>query len=247
MQVGVTVEPGYRRCRDYVGLIVGQSPLCQHGFSMRDPERPIFHPKQDDSSVHPTVFLHLGQYDRAGQSKIPRPPGILPDPPHHVLADGDTDFGQQFAGPDIRAQRALKKINRWNRTRTGRPDDAQFRPQRAHGRRQFRGRVGMSQTPPYCSGIPNGRMTDQARGRSQNGNGLSNTRVPLKPVLPGECANMQVLTLLADITQLVQAVNVHNNAGGCQPHIKKRHQALSAGENLGLVTILHQDFYHLFG
>ena len=80
-------------------------------------------------------------------------------------------------------------------------------------------------------------MANQACGRSQNGNGLSNTRVPLKAVLPGESADMQVLALLTDIAQLVQTVDVHNYAGGGQPHIEERHQALPPGKNFRLVAI----------
>ena len=57
---------------------------------------------------------------------------------------------------------------------------------------------------------------------------------------------MQILTLLADIAQLVQAVNVHNNTGGYQPHIEEWHQTLPPSENLGLITILNQRRHRLF-
>ena len=55
--------------------------------------------------------------------------------------------------------------------------------------------------------------------------------------LAGAAADLQEAALLLDVLEAGDAADVHQVAGGAQPELEQRQQALPAGEDLGVVRV----------
>jgi hypothetical protein len=60
-------------------------------------------------------------------------------------------------------------------------------------------------------------------------------------VVAGQWADLQVAVGLGDAVQPGQAIHVHEDGGGREAELQQRDEALTAGQDLGVVTVLGQD------
>jgi hypothetical protein len=58
--------------------------------------------------------------------------------------------------------------------------------------------------------------------------------------MPGQCADRDLVAFAADVVQLRQAVDVDQPARARQTQVHHRHQALTAGDDLGAFVVFGQ-------
>jgi hypothetical protein len=63
--------------------------------------------------------------------------------------------------------------------------------------------------------------------------------------VPGKCANAQFAPLLAHIIERIDAINVDEACGTGEPKIHRRHETLSAGKDLSILTVRGEEIQRI--
>lgn len=89
--------------------------------------------------------------------------------------------------------------------------------------------------------IANRRMADVAGRRDEEGRSRTRQVRALDRSLAGEGANRDAAVVDPNVVESGQAVEIDQNTGSGEAHIKEGHQTLAPGQHLGLVAALDQN------
>ena len=99
----------------------------------------------------------------------------------------------------------------------------------------------MSNAPTESAARADRKMPNVPRNPRQKRGECTAADGCLETSVPGKRANAQLATVLAHIIERVDAIDVDQARGTGEPKIHRRHETLSASEDLSLLTVRREE------
>ena len=113
--------------------------------------------------------------------------------------------------------------------------------------RQVRRRIAVGQRSPEGSTVADLGVADLRGGCGQQAGLAADQVTGLHVAVPGEGADSQHVTVVADVGEVRQATDVNHDRRGRQPVLHEGQQGMTAGQELGLVTVLGEEGDRVLG
>jgi hypothetical protein len=155
------------------------------------------------------------------------------------------DLREQLVGLERGGQEAADEVLR--SARPPRPGVSKMKDgvEGDHAGGQLGGGVGVGQAAPDGAARSRLQVPDERGRLGEKGRGGRDAPVALERVLPDERAQAEAPRVLPQRPERGHAVQVHDHRGPHQPHVHHRHQALAAGQELGLVAVAGEEIERL--
>jgi hypothetical protein len=101
----------------------------------------------------------------------------------------------------------------------------------------------MSQSAAKGSPVLDRRIAQKAGGIAEDAAVLLDKLVVMDIAVSGEGADRQLVAILPNIAQVVQAVQVDKDSRSCEPEPHEWYQGVPSGYELGVLSVLAQELY----
>ena len=148
----------------------------------------------------------------------------------------DADSGKYISGGERGLEQALEEIVGLDGAGALRPGDGQFAIQRKHACRQFGGRISEGDRAADRAAIADRGMTDMRHGQGDERSPPGELGRAFGLRVAHQRADFQMSVARHNPVESADAVEVDQQGGMAQSHIKRGDQALSASEEARVVS-----------
>src|SRR5919199_1508804 len=230
---------GLRRLGYVVGAGSGERLLDRRG-----PYGCGAHAGQPDTGRAYATVVPLHERGHPDYGPVLRPPSELLVRPAGVRAElGDSDLRHYLLSTEISKEVVLEELpGRDSPLPIGAFDD-QGSFERGDHARHIPGGVTMRQGAPDGPPVLDRGIAQETRGITDNPAVLVDQLVVVYVAVPGQGADGQVVALVADVAQVLQAVQIDQDRGRGQPEPHERYERMPTSDEPCIIPVMAQELY----